>query len=100
MLLVALALATAPPAPAKTALQEMQELAYIAGRCSVWMDDATKADVEQTLVSADPRFLTIYREGVANTDKGIRFDVCQKLLNESRDRLEKMNNAVRSTARF
>jgi hypothetical protein len=98
MLLVALALATAPPA--KTALQEMQELAYIAGRCSVWMDDATKTDVEQTLVSADPRFLIIYREGVANTDKGIRFDVCQKLLNESRDRLEKMNNAVRSTARF
>lgn len=80
--LIALAIATATPA-----VQEAQEMAYIAGRCTVWMDDATKRDVERSLTAADPRLMILYRDGINDTNEGIRYDVCRRLFREGAARL-------------
>lgn len=99
MLITITALALAFVSPQKAIVQEMQEMAYIAGRCTVWMDATTKADIEQSINTTDPRLMTIYREGINDAHEGIRYDVCERLLNESRMRLERLNHAIRNSAR-
>ena len=82
MLIIAIALASAAT---QTITESQAADAYIVGRCMVWASDEQRKTYPDMIAAIDPRLRIMFDDGIKDSaTKGIRFDVCRKLMHTIR----------------